>query len=374
MKILYTNFHRRNGGGHVSYIVNLAQALAARHDVVIATPDTSRLYAAAGALPGVRRIGMTYARRISGMLQDVWRLRALLKNESFDVVHVNGVADHRNVMLARMGLRKQPVVVWTKHNTFDVESVGNTIRARWGTDACIAVCDFVACILRDSPYGAKPIDVVRLGVDVAHFRPAEASEKTRARVALLGKLPVGALVLGSTGGTDFDKGWLVLVEAISRLAEPERARFRVVVAGDPPSEARRAQVAALGMQGQVVFPGLVKDVRQILAACDVGFVVSFHEAGSYATCEALASGLPTLVSDAGGLPELVVAGRDGWVVPARDVDATVRCLAQLLADEPRFAEMGKAARWKAEQMLSTNVLVQATELVYRKAMGEAGVS
>lgn len=368
MKILYTNFHKRNGGGHVSYIINLARALAARHEVVIATPDTSRLYAEAGALPGIRSVGMTYARRITGMLQDVRRLRKLLKSESFDVVHVNGVADHRNVMLARMGLHKKPVIVWTKHNTFAADSFGNMIRARLGTDACIAVCDFVARILHDSPFGARPVQVVRLGVDVDHFVPAGAAEKMQWRQELLGDLPADTLVLGSTGGTDFDKGWLVLVEAVSRLDAPLRNRFRVVVAGDPPSEVRREQVAALGMQNQVVFPGLVKDVRKILGACDIGFVVSFHEAGSYATCESLASGLPTLVSDAGGLPELVEAGKDGWVVTARDVDATVACLAQIIADEPRFASMGRAARQKAVKLLSTHVLVDATEGVYQRAL------
>lgn len=373
MKILYTNFHKRNGGGHVSYIINLARALAARHEVVIATPDTSRLYATAGALPGVRRIGMTYARRITGMLQDVKRLRKLLKSEAFDVVHVNGVADHRNVMLARMTLQKKPAIVWTKHNTFAADSVGNMIRARLGTDACIAVCDFVARILRDSPYGAKPVQVVRLGVDVHHFVPADAEEKAQRRTELFGDLPADTLVLGSTGGTDLDKGWLILVEAVSRLDGPRRARFRVVVAGDPPSEARRAQVADLGMQDQVVFPGLVKDVRNMLGACDVGFVVSFHEAGSYATCESLASGLPTLVSDAGGLPELVTAGQDGWVVPTRDVDATVTCLVQLMKDEPQFSQMGLAARQKAMNMLSTQVLVEATEQVYQNALNKRGL-
>ena len=53
MRILYTNFHGRNGGGHVTYIINLAKALAGSHQITVATPETSRLYRYAKAIPGV---------------------------------------------------------------------------------------------------------------------------------------------------------------------------------------------------------------------------------------------------------------------------------------------------------------------------------
>ncbi|MFY2628161.1 glycosyltransferase family 1 protein, partial [Achromobacter dolens] len=53
MRILYTNFHANNGGGHVTYIINLARALAAEHQITVAAPATSRLYRYAKAIPGV---------------------------------------------------------------------------------------------------------------------------------------------------------------------------------------------------------------------------------------------------------------------------------------------------------------------------------
>src|SRR5690606_13017771 len=94
-----------------------------------------------------------------------------------------------------------------------------------------------------------------------------------------------------------------------------RERILILVAGDLPNEDKRARVRAAGMQDQVVFPGLLDDVRDALACCHAGFVLSYREALSYACREVMSLGLPALVSNAGGLPENVRDGHDGWIVP-----------------------------------------------------------
>src|SRR5690606_39299442 len=70
-------------------------------------------------------------------------------------------------------------------------------------------------MLKDSPYVYRPIHVVRNGVDLEHWRSVSATEKQNLRNALFGPLPTGTLVLGSSGGTDRNKGWHLLVEARS---------------------------------------------------------------------------------------------------------------------------------------------------------------
>ena len=54
MKLLFTNFHDGDGGGHTTYILGLARGLAPRHEVHVAAPATSRLNREARAIPGVR--------------------------------------------------------------------------------------------------------------------------------------------------------------------------------------------------------------------------------------------------------------------------------------------------------------------------------
>src|SRR5690606_25935822 len=135
----------------------------------------------------------------------------------------------------------------------------------------------------------------------------------------------------------------LLVQAATRLPQSLRERLRFVVAGDPPSAALRALVEKSSMAPYVHFPGLVADVRAVLGACDAGFVLSYREAASYASCESMAMGLPALGTDAGGMPENVRQGIDGWIVPVGGVDAMEAVLRDMLAQPDVLRRMGDAA-------------------------------
>lgn len=371
MKVLYTNFHHRNGGGHVTYIANLLTGLGAGHQLSVATPGTSRLFSQASALPNVAVYDMRFTSRIGPMLSEVKALRRLLIREQFDIVHVNASADHRHVMLACLGLAKRPAIVWTKHNDHPVHSLGHRLRARLGTDAVIAVSDFVQGMLDRSAYSRLPRYVIRHGIDTDFFKPLSAQEKSEARAKVFGDSCPGLLVFGSSGGTDYEKGWLDLVAAVARLPEADKRRIRIVVAGDLPKQVYLNRVHELGMTDNVVFPGLVQNVQSVLGACDVGFVLSYREALSFACRETMALGLPTLVSDAGGLPENVTAGSDGWVVPAGNVQAIAACVRDMVADPGRLVRMGLNARSKSQQEFGLNPFCQQTLQVYARTLAHS---
>ncbi|MFW7339922.1 glycosyltransferase family 4 protein [Pollutimonas sp. H1-120] len=367
MKILITDIHHGNGGGYVTYVLSLLKGLKGQYDLTVAAPPTGRLYRAASAEQGVRVLPGLYTSRPLTLLKEVWRLRKFLRQERFDVVHVNGGADHRHVMLASIGLRHRPAIVWTKHNTNPVCSFGHRMRARFGTHASIAVCEYVARILGQSGYSRHPISVVRNGIDHNYLQPVDPADRQAFRNRLFGPLDDDVLVLGSIGGTDYNKGWLDLVQAVSRLAPDQQRRLRIVVAGDPPTPCMQAKVDLLAMRKLVIFPGLVKDVRTVLGACDIGFVLSYREAASYASCETMAMGLPALVSNAGGLPENVRDGLDGWVVPAGDIDAMTDALRRILENPQALAALGRSARERVEHMFSTPGFIEDTKKVYAQA-------
>ena len=368
MKILITDIHHGNGGGHVTYVLGLVRGLSRDHDVTVASPPTGRLYKRLCEMDGVRALPGLYTSRPLEMLREVRQLRRFLEAERFDVVHVNGGADHRHVMLATLGMRHRPGIVWTKHNTNPVSSIGHALRARFGTHTSIAVCEYVAGILKHSSYRQRPIQVVRNGIDTETLGPATPVEKAKFRETLFGPLPADTIVLGSLGGTDHNKGWHLLVQAASRLPEDMRARLRIVVAGDPPAADLVAQVEATGMAPYVRFPGLVSDVRSVVGACDVGFVLSFREAASYASCETMAMGVPALVSNAGGLPENVRHGVDGWVVPTGDVDALEAALHEIFRSSERLPMMGASARARVETAFCRHKFIQDTQAVYSEAL------
>ncbi|WP_413817083.1 glycosyltransferase family 4 protein [Pusillimonas sp.] len=156
-KILITDIHHGNGGGHVTYILNLLHGLKGHYDLTLAAPPSGRLYKNAQAIEGIRVLPGLYTSRPLPLVAEVRRLRRFLQRERFDVVHVNGGADHRHVMFARLGLRHRPAIVWTKHNTNRVGSFGHRLRAALGTDISIAASEFVGQQLLASSYSRKPI-------------------------------------------------------------------------------------------------------------------------------------------------------------------------------------------------------------------------
>jgi glycosyltransferase involved in cell wall biosynthesis len=368
MKILYTNFHPRNGGGHVTYVLNLARGLANEHDVTIATPATSRLYRYAQTVPGVRVVDMGFTTRLSSLVRESNALKRLIRENAFDIVHVNGSGDHRSVMFATIGMRKRPRIVFTKHNDHPLNTLGHRLRSRFATDQIIAVSRYVAVLLENSSYRRHGVNIIHHGVDTDYFSPPSASLVGSLRRQFFGADCEGKLLLGSSGGTDIDKGWLDLLAAIALLPMEQQDQFRVLVAGDSPNAMKRDRVRALGMSSKVVFPGLLDDVRPALAACDIGFVLSHREALSFACREQMAMGLPELVSDSGGLPENVTHGVDGWIVPVRNPQAVAQVLAAILADRSRVSVMGHAARQKATREFTLARFAADTCAVYRRTL------
>jgi glycosyltransferase involved in cell wall biosynthesis len=365
MKILLTNFHARNGGGHVTYIVNLLQGLVGQHTLTVATPKSSRLFRYAQAIPGVQVVDMHYTTRPASWFGPRAQLRRLIQEGDFDIVHVNGSADHKQVMLALFGMWHRPKVILTKHNEHAVTSFGHHVRARWATDRVIAVSDDVKQRMQTSAYRRCGIVTVRHGIDTDFYAPVCAEQKKAAREKLLGSDFADKIVLGSAGGTDTEKGWLDLVQAVGSLEPHQRDRFHLIVAGDLPNQANMAQVAQAGMTGQMTFPGLTDDVRSVLAACDAGFVLSYQEALSFACRELMSMGLPVLVTRVGGLPENLDDGVEGWMVPVRSPAAIADVLKKILADTSILLNMGQAARRRAVNTFNLPDFVAQTLSVYQ---------
>ena len=368
LKLLYTNFHEGDGGGHTTYVVALARGLAGRHEVHVAAPGASRLHREASALNGVRALAQPFP---NGLRK--WRARraarrqlaAYLHAHDFDVVHVNGSADHRLVMAALHGMRRRPKIVLTKHNSKPMHGLGHWWRARRGTDQVIAVCDYTLRALQASAYRRCRLDTVHNGVDIDHFVPCAAPDANRERRRWTGDSQ--ALLLGSSAGTAAYKGWMDLVEALPSLPVP--AQVHVLVAGKPPTAEQIQRIDALGVAHQVHFPGLLDDVRPAIAAIDAGFVLSYDvETISFACREMMAMGKPVLVTAYAGLPENIEPGRDGWIVPPRDVAAIAAAVQRLLEQRDALPAMGEAAREHAVRAFGLPRFIALTEAVYLRLL------
>jgi glycosyltransferase involved in cell wall biosynthesis len=370
MKILYTNFHAGDGGGHTTYLASLARALSPRHEVFMAAPAGSRV------LRVVRQEGIAEPVEIafsSGLATlgrqwaDLRTLRRLIREHAIDIVHANGARDHRVAMEAVAGLSKRPRLVFTKHNSKSSNTFGNAVRARWGTDRVIAVSEHTRQMLLESPYRRCPIDVVRNGVDLQRFSPVAATDGAELRARWTHD--PDALVLVSNAGTDGHKGWIDLARAIATLPEPLRGKVHMAVAGREPDPRLVAEVGQLGVAGQVHFAGLLEDIRPFVASGDAGFVLSYDvETISFACREMMAMGKPVMVSDYAGLPENISHGHNGWIVPVRNVAAIAAQVTTLYEWRGDLARIGLAAREHAVEAFGLETFSRLTEASYEAVL------
>lgn len=366
LKLLFTNFHDDDGGGHTTYVLTLAKALAERHQVHVAAPPTSRLHQETNVLPGVHAWAQPFPNglnKLTARRRARKQLAALLREYDFDLVHVAGSADHRLVIAAMQGLARRPRIVLTKHNSKPLTGIGHWWRARRGTDAVIAVSDFTYRAVAASSYRHCLLATVHNGVDIEHFSPWSVEAASTQRQRWVGDRQV--LLLGSNAGTANYKGWMDGVEALALLPPDQRAQVHLLIAGKPPDADSHRRIAELGLTDQVHFPGLLADVRPAVAAIDAGFVLSWGvETISFACREMMAMGKPVLVSEYAGLPENIRPDADGWQVPPRDPPAIAQMLQRLLQQRGRLPAMGVAARQHAEEAFGLPRFVEHTEAVY----------
>ncbi|RZT87886.1 glycosyltransferase involved in cell wall biosynthesis [Pseudonocardia sediminis] len=146
-----------------------------------------------------------------------------------------------------------------------------------------------------------------------------------------------------------EKAHDVLLDAIALLA-PSHPEVRLVVVGDGPEEPRlRERAGRLGIAGRVLFMGRRNDVAALLPASDVSVLCSQHEAAPIAVIEAMAAGLPVVVSDCGGLPDMVTDDVEGYRVAVGDPAALAAAISRVLDDGDVASRLGSAGRARAER-------------------------
>ena len=193
---------------------------------------------------------------------------------------------------------------------------------------------------RGLPLGDEQISVVPNGVDPDEFARLPSGEGFRARWGL-GAGPV-ALFLGRL---EERKGLGLLIPAFADAARAAPGARLLLVGPDGSAGARlRARVEACHLADRVTFTGwLAGDDRlAALAAADLFVLPAVGEGFSMATLEAMASGVPVLLTPDCHFPEVADAGA-GLVVP-RDAAALSAALRALLTDADRRASMGRRAR------------------------------
>jgi glycosyltransferase involved in cell wall biosynthesis len=203
-----------------------------------------------------------------------------------------------------------------------------------------------------------------LGAVIHNGIPLPDERVSEARPSLEGVGP-GARLIGAVGNLRPAKDYPNLLRSAQLVCRAEPQAEFLIAGGGPKEVLRdlRTLQRTLGIEGKVHFLGFRSDVQSILAAVEVFVSSSETEGLPLASVEAMAMGKPVVLTNCGGVPEVVEDGRTGLLVPVKDPRALADGVLRLLGDRALAERLGQAGRTRVETAFSLrSMLDRYTEL------------
>jgi L-malate glycosyltransferase len=293
------------------------------------------------------------------------KLRAILKRERYNVVHFHTSRAHSMAPFAR-GFGSTLVV--TRRMDYRPNRVFAPYLYNRAVDGVVAISGGVADSLAAAGVGRQHITVVNSGVDCDRFRPPTSDERAAARSAL--EISDGEFLISAVGALEQRKGHRYLIEATGALVRTEKSvKLKCLIAGQGAiGPLLQNEVALLRRADRIKLIGRIDDPRQLLWASDIFAMPSLKEGLGVAALEAMASALPVIASDVGGLRDVVVPERTGIIVPPANTDAIASAIKRLVESAELRAHMGAAARARVVENYSMEQMAAQTLALYRECV------
>jgi glycosyltransferase involved in cell wall biosynthesis len=203
--------------------------------------------------------------------------------------------------------------------------------------------------------------VVENAVDIDIFAPAPATMPAELEV------PAGVPVVTMIAALRSRKGQAAALRAWVTVLQSAPAARLVLVGAGPEHDGLLRLAGELGILERVIFAGMRTDVPRLLRASSLVVLPSEHEALPTTLIEAAACGVPVVATDVDGIPEVVIDGETGLLVPPDDPLALARGVTALLEDRPRRVLMGQNARTMAEDRFNARRWAERLYEIYEQA-------
>lgn len=368
-------------GGMKGHLLALAGGLHKfGYDIEVACPgDSSLAREIQGLGLAVHFINLVGPLNPIQDLRCVIQLYKIVRQGQYDIIHFHGAKAGLVGRIAAVASRC-PRTVLTAHNfiIYDEVPLAKKILFKYGekllsraTSRIITVSEALKADLTDNyQLKAEHITPVYNGIDTAKYleRRDHAPTKTKWGIGQ------AKYVIGTVARMAPQKGLQYLLEAVALIkkTDPRKAgEIACVVAGDGPLQAELAnQAKRLGIENQIIFPGFVRDMPDVLACLDIFVIPSIAEGLSITTIEAMAAGLPVIASRVGGLPELVDEGVTGYLVEPRNPSALAQAILKMMNEPEKARTMGENGRALACRNFSTETMISNTCKVYEQVLAE----
>lgn len=387
-------------GGAQRYVYDLATNLPKdRFDVVVAAgPHTNSGVGAGGNGPlfemlgreNVRTIQIPAFRRDINPLKEFAAFFQLLKvyiHERPDVIHLNSskagglgalAAKVVKAILITRGLASlheaKPRVIFTAHGWGFHED------RSWIAKKIILFISWFSSLFQDkivllnrADFAAaqKFIPARKLALIPNGIKEIAFLARPDARALLAQKIgrPIAqdTILIGAIAELTENKGLEYLIEAVSLIKKLQAAscKLQALIIGAGENEgALQKEINAQKLDDAVFLAGYIPHANQYLKAFDLFVLPSLKEGLPYAVMEAMAAGLPVIVTSVGGLPDLITDNEDGILMPPKDAKTLTEALQALAANPEKRAEIGARARETIRTKFGFHAMIDCTIKLY----------
>ena len=301
-------------------------------------------------------------------MRQLVRLAGHFRAVGADVVHCHDIYTNAfGTIAARLaGVR---LVIASRRWWNALPSRGLAVANRVGYRAAhrvLANSEAVGRLVEGEGVPASRVFVLPNFLEDAAFEPAPHGWRDRL-LAELG-VPAGAAVVGLVARLSREKRIGDLLHAATRLARGDGAPHVVVVGDGGERPALEALAVELGIADRVHFAGHRANRPNLHALFDVSVLCSAREGFPNAVVEAMAAGRPVVATAVGGVPDAVVDGETGRLVPSGDPTALADALQALLVDVDLRDRMGRAARERARARYHERMVMPRLMALYERAV------
>ncbi len=362
MKILFANTIQMFGGGEVWMLRALSELQRRGHTVaLLCRPGTEVARRASEA--GITVHAMP-VRGDFGPLT-IWRAIRLLRAEHYQIILTNMDKELRFMgiaarcapgcrVIARRGIDYPLKNRWRYRFTYNVLASAVIANSQATQKA----------LLRNAPWlDPQRIHVIYNGIDPQPFL-LPASGNFRSRLGLERQ----HFVIGFVGQLDERKGLEWLLPAFRETWRQFPAARLALVGEGPLRPWIETFCRENHLTGAVHLAGFVAGVEEVMRDIDVLVLPSLWEGFGIVLIEAMAAGKPCITTAVSSMPEIVVHGVTGYVVPVRDAQALGNALCELLNDPGRAAAMGRAGRQRVEKHFTLARMVDELEQLFGRVL------
>lgn len=293
----------------------------------------------------------------------IFKLKKLIRQNKVQLIYC---ADNLSKLLGGLAGKMAKIkVVAPCHDDFKEDVLGKIMRIFYLLllDRILAVSDKVRSFFLVNGNNSHKVITVYNGINADLFNPDNVDDNIRAEFGIRRE----AVVIGSIGALEQDKGQRYLFEALKKLLSEDIATNIVcIICGTGPEEDDLKEfIRKENLNRKVLFLGFRNDIPRILKALDILAVTSLTiESFSMAAVEAMTMKVPVIATNVGGLPEVVKDGSTGLIVPPGNVDALCNAIKYLVKNPEVRIKMGENARARVLEHFTIEKNVRKTEEVF----------